>query len=322
MGKDEEENFEVVKDSKGILHYTYFANKPNKVDELVHKVKAFKDGIYDKSVNLIYLMTPDKYIRGYTTFNKGIPYDYANETADNFLEGLKANGIDTFDFRTDLDKSGIPIEELFYKTDQHWKIETSFWAFGKLVDKLNQDYDTSLDKDEFYRNKENYNFVTYDNAYIGSMGRKAGKYYAGVDDFTLIYPKFKTSYSYYSKTGDSIINQEGSFEEALISKVPFKPENDVYALEADKYFSYLYGNLGLVHVHNKNNETGLKVLFVKDSLAVPVATFLSTLCSDVYLIDPRYYKEDISEFANNTKLDFIFMSYYPQNLTKEFFPFQ
>lgn len=321
MDKHEESNFEVVKDNDGLLHYTFFANKPNSVDEIVSRVRAFNDGLKDENKKFIYLMTPDKYIRGYTKFETGIPYNYANETADNFLEELSKNKVDTIDLRKNLDESDIPYNELFFKTDHHWKIQTVFLAFGELVNKLNTDYNINLDSDKFYTNKENYNFITYEECYVGSMGRKTGTLYGGVDDFTLVYPKFKTSYSFYSKNGEQEVNGEGRFEEALLSTSPFRTENITYALEADKYFSYLHGNLGLVHVHNKNNENGPKVLFIKDSLAVPLATFLSTVCSDVYLIDPRYYKEDIPKFANETDLDFIFMSFYPQNLTEEFFPF-
>lgn len=321
MDKNEEGNFDVVKDKDGVLHYTFFAEKPNPVDEIASRVKAFKDGLTDKNKKLIYLMTPDKYIKGSTKFEMGMPYNYANETADNFIAKLDELGIDTIDFRQNLKDSNIPYNKLFFRTDHHWKPETVFWEFGQLVNILNKKYSMGLDKEGFYTNKENYNFITYENSYIGSMGRNAGIFYDGADDFTLIYPKFKTSYSYYAKTGEKERKLGGRFEESLISAVPFRKNYNIYDLEADKYFSYLYGNDGFVHVHNKNNENGLKLLFIKDSLVVPLAAFLSTICSDVYLIDPRYYKDNIPKAANDIDVDFIFMSFYPQNLTEEYFPF-
>lgn len=321
MDKNEEGDFDVVKDNDGVLHYTFFTDKPNSVDEIASRVKAFNEGLNNKNKKLIYLMTPDKYIKGYTKFETGIPYNYANETADNFLAKLDDLGINSIDLRQNLKNSNIPYNELFFKTDHHWKPETVFWEFGQLVNILNKKYNMKLDPDGFYTNKENYNFITYKNSYIGSMGRNAGILYDGADDFTLIYPKFKTSYSYYAKTGEKEMNLEGRFEDAIISEEPFRKKYNLYDLEADKYFSYLYGNDGFVHVHNKNNEHGPKVLFIKDSLAVPLAAFLSTVCSDVYLIDPRYYKDDIPKAANDLDVDYIFMSFYPQNLTEEFFPF-
>lgn len=321
MNKNEERNFEVVKDSSGILHYTSFADKPNYTDEILARVKTFKTSINNGNVKFIYLMAPDKFIKGYTKFEMGIPYNYANETADNFIEGLKENNIDTLDLRKVLDGSEIEIEEVFYKTDENWKIETSFWAFKELINKLNNDYKMSLDEDGFYRNAENYNFIKYEGSYIGSMGRKTGKYYSGAEDFTLVYPKFKTSYSFSSKMGEQLLNLDGRFEDALILKSSLRNEKDLYSLESGQYTTYLYGNSEFAHIHNKSNEKGPKVLFIKDSSATPMAAFFSTVCSDVYLIDPRYYKDDISAFINQTQLDFVFMSSYPQNLSSEFISF-
>jgi hypothetical protein len=171
MDKNEESNFEVVKDTDGILHYTFFATQPNPVDELVSRVNNFNNGIEDKHKKLMYLMTPDKYIKGHTKLPLGIPYSYANETADNLLAGLNENNIDTIDLRKNLEESGIPYNKLFYKTDHHWKTETVFYEYGQIVNMLNKQYNLKLDPNNFYTNKDSYNFITYDNFYLGSMGR-------------------------------------------------------------------------------------------------------------------------------------------------------
>lgn len=322
MNKNEESNFEVIKDKEGSLHYTFFAYEPNPVEILAERTLAFKNGIKNKDTKFIYLMTPDKYISGYTKFPVGIPYNYANETADNFLDLIKSNNISSIDLRENLINSGIPMDELFFKTDHHWKIETAFWGFKELVNKLNKEYNTNLDQDNIYTNKENYNFIEYKDSYVGSMGRKTGIYYSGVDDFNLIYPKYKTSYKFYAKTGEQEINTEGRFEDSLLTIYNLRVEKGRYALEGDKYGTYLFSNQGYAHIINKDNKNGPKVLFIKDSVAVPLATFLSTVCSDVYLLDPRYYNNDILAATNDIKdLDFVFMSFYPQDLTEEFFNF-
>ena len=320
MGKDEENNFEVVKDENGFLHYTFFGDKANEVTNLVEKTEKFKSQINNKNSKYIYMMMPDKYIKGYTQFSRGIPYNYANETADEYLQLLKEKNIDTIDLRENLLESGIVPENLFYKTDHHWKIETVFWEFGQLINKLNTNYNMNLDKESYYTDKENYNFISYPNSYIGSMGRKTGIIYGGVDDFTLIYPKFKTSFYYYSKTNDKEAELEGRFEEALLTISPFRTEKGIYSLEADKYSSYLFGNRGIVHVVNKENTEGPKILFIKDSFSVPLAAFMSNVCSEIYLIDPRYYKESILDYVNGIEdLDIVFMAFSPQDLTDEFF---
>ena len=153
------------------------------------------------------------------------------------------------------------------------------------------------------------------------MGRKCGKYYNGVDDFTLIYPKFETSYSFYARTKDYEINTEGRFEEALLSQYSINNYKNEYALSANKYDTYLFGNQGEVHITNNNNKKGIKVLFIKDSFVLPFAAFFSNVCSDTYLIDPRYYDKNILDFVNSKDIDLIIISFTPQDISDEFFNF-
>lgn len=321
MYKNEESNFEVVSDKEGSMHYTFFAQQPNPVYNLSKRTEALKNGLKDKNTKFIYMMPPDKYVKGYTELPYGIPYDYANETADVFLNLLNENNVDTIDLRKNLTKSGIPENKLFFNTDHHWTTQTAFWEFGQVVNTLKTKYGVKIDEDGFYTNKNNYNFITYKNATVGSMGRKTGITYSGVDDFTLIYPKFPTNYNFYCKTGSQEFSLNGRFEEALLTVSPFTTNQGTYSLDADKYSSYLFGNRGIVHITNKNNPNGPKILFVKDSYTVPLAAFLSTVCSDVYLVDPRYYTGSIPDYINSVKTDFVFVSFYPQDLTPDFFKF-
>lgn len=322
MGKDEVNDFEVVQDEQGFLHYTYFSEGAKATNDLAESLNAFRNGIENEKTQLLYLMTPDKYISGYTTFSTGIPYHYSNETADGFLEELEQYEIPYLDFRDYLSESGIEKSQLFYKTDHHWKIETSFWAFTKLLEELQNQYGLQVEKYEEVTDLSNYNQYTYSQSFVGSMARKNGILYSGADDFTLIYPKFETDYKYKAVTGNSVIETSGRFEHALLSMVPFTYEGSQYDVQADKYASYLFGNQGIAHIHNTAVD-GPKVLIVKDSFMIPVASFLSTVCSDIYLVDTRYYGENILEYTNSIdNLDYVFVSYTPQDLTQEFFEFQ
>lgn len=318
MNKDEVSNFEVVKDKNDFLHYSYFATGPNETDFLVSRMKSLKESIKNPDTKLAYIMTPDKYIKGYTEFKSGMPYSYANETADNFLQGLKENQIDYLDLRENIKSSGIPMDKLFFKTDHHWTIETSFWGFQQIVGFINNNFQVNLDPENFYTNKENYNSLEYKGVYLGSMGRKTGLAYDGLDDFTIIYPKFDTSYIFQYTDGGNYTLQ-GNFEDALFSAHAFRREDDLY--NADKYFAYLKGNYPFGHIINTKNPEGPKALFIKDSMMVPPISFLSSMFSEIYIVDPRYYMEDIPSLINSLPLDFVFVSFYPQNLVDEFFPF-
>lgn len=321
MCKNEISNFEVIKDKEGLMHYSYFTEEPNPIDIIGDNTERFKDNIKDKNIKFIYMMTPDKYVPGKTRFYKGLPYNYANETADNFLEYINRKNIDYIDLRKHIMDSPKNNSELFYKTDHHWRVETAFDEFVNLAYKLNDEYGKEIKYLDYYTDKNNYNFVTYKNSFLGSMGRKTGYYYDGVDDFTVVFPKFKTNYTFYYRTGDHEVNLKGRFEDILINSHVLNNDRNIYSTESDKYSSYLMGNQGVVHITNEDNKNGIKVMFIKDSYTVPLAAFLSTAVSDVYMIDPRSYDGDITEYINNTELDVVIVSFYPQNLTEEFFKF-
>lgn len=55
----------------------------------------------------------------------------------------------------------------------------------------------NLDENYYYRDKDNYNLIVYFKLFFGFMGRKIGILYGGIDDFILIYFKFKINYIYY-----------------------------------------------------------------------------------------------------------------------------
>lgn len=321
LDKKEINNFEVVKANDGTLHYTYFTSGPNSVDEIAARMKRLDTAGKKVGSKVMYVMTPDKYIKGKTKFETGIPYNYASETADNFLKKLNKEGVDTLDFRELMKKSGNYVPESFYKTDHHWKVQTAFWAFTQFVDVLEKKYGLVYPNKALYTNIDNYNQITYKDSYMGSMARKEGKAYSGIEDFTFIYPKFDTNYYFYGQTGADDLTTQGRFEQAITFNSLLSGNGNPYDSENDKYFTYMDGNPGFVEINNFNEPDGPKVLFIKDSLMVPVASFFSLGCSKVYMIDPRYYSGNIEDVIAQYKFDYIFVSYTPQNLTEEFFPF-
>lgn len=325
MKKNEVSNFDVVKDKSGSLHYQYFANKPNDVSSIVNSISKYKKYLDSMGIDLVYVNPPDKVIRGVTEFEKGLPYNMANETADNFFKELKKRDINYLDLRDGILESGIEEDKLFFKTDHHWTPETAFWAFNKLVDKLDDDYNFNLDKDNLYTNKENYNFETYKQFFLGSLGRRTGKLYSGLDDFTLITPKFDTEYTAIGKNpyypeGPSEIT--GRFEDVLIDRF-WSLDPNVNVEDRDRYSAYLVSNRPEHRIVNNINVNGPRVLIIKDSFMMPVAAFFSTVCSEVTLIDPRYYHEkDMHQYTREYNPDIVIVSFSESNLTEEFFHFQ
>ncbi|MBE5959957.1 MAG: hypothetical protein E7256_00985 [Lachnospiraceae bacterium] len=322
MGKEEQNNFEVIKDQNGFLHYTYFGTDAKDVSDLADRLQEYKEKVAGTNAEVIYVMTPDKVLPGYTVFSEGLPYNYANETADGFLKDLSKRDIAYIDLREGIRNAGIADSDLFYRTDHHWTTQAAFLGFRKLLEELEKRYDLPIENMEYYTNLDHYEQVTYKERFIGSMGRKTGVLYSGRDDFTVITPKFDTDYTYQMDNGETSFEINGGFQKALLSPDPFEHEGGKYDVKADLYASYLYGNQAYAHIENHMVKNGLKVLFIKDSFVLPMASFLSTVCSDIYLVDPRYYDSDITELTNSLPaLDYIFVSFNPQSLTEEFFSF-
>ena len=318
LDKKEENAFEVVKDEQGKLHYTYFTEETNSTKKLSGRMKNLKDSIEDEDCKLIYLMPMDKYVEGYTTYATGIPYSMVNETADQFLGELEEADVDYIDFRDYLKDSGLDMQNVFFDTDHHWKIETVYWASNVFFGQLQEKYGENIPKEDYYADINNYNQITYEDCFLGSQGRKTGRYYAGADDFTLIYPKFKTDYVLESSIMDDM-KLTGRFEEALLATPVFRQTDTPY--DTDLYMSYMYGNQAYAHIENLDNTDGLNICFIKDSYAVPFAAFSSLRCHHVYLLDPRYYEGSMEDFINEHDLDYVVVMFSPEDLSEEFFTF-
>ena len=267
---------------------------------------------------MLFVLPPDKYIEGHTTFAKGLPYHMANETADGFLKQLDEYGIGNLDLRDYLKDSGMDLSDAFYTTDHHWKIETAFWASSQFCRWLNENYGENLDPEGFYEDLDQYNQVVYKEIALGSMGRKTGRYYAGVDDFTLIYPKFATHYK-YTNTIEPDLEFGGRFEEALMATPVIRQSAKPF--DTDMYMTYLYGNPAFSHIENLDQPDGINLCIIKDSFAVPFAAFTSLRCHTVDMIDPRYFTGDYEEQLNGNDYDYVIVMISPQDLVEDFFPF-
>ncbi len=318
LGKEEEGNFEVVKDREGKLHYTYFAEGIKDTGEYARRAGRLRRMLKAEGTELLYVMPPDKFIAGHTQLSAGLPYHMANETADDFLRRLEGEDVDALDLRKDLTDSGMELSRVFYRTDHHWRTETAFWAASRFCDWMGEAYGEDIDPEGYYKEPSHYHFITYKNAFLGSMGRKAGRLYAGTDDFTLIFPKFSTDYRYRgSHSGNRAIS--GRFEEVLIDWAALQGGENSF--DADFYGAYLYGNPGFTHIENRGRQDGPDICLVKDSFAVPFAAFVSLRCRTVDLIDPRAYEGDYTEVLKNGGYDYVILMFSPQNLTEEFFSF-
>lgn len=320
LNKKEENNYEEVLDNDGVLYNTYFAEGLNgELDDVVRSVKKIRDISVDSGSHFFVTAMPDKFLTGITNMQDGYPYNNNNENLDYYLKSLNSSGIDTIDLRIPLLQSGEKEPQLFFKTDHHWNPQTAFKAYQYFVRSMEKTCSITLDPTGFYTDEKNYNFIQYPQQYLGSQGRKTGIIYSGLDDFTLVYPKFDTRVKFSIPSYG--ITTEGRVEDAMIDLSVLSSNKNLY--EKDFYGMYMYGvSYPFGTVKNEYNPKGPKILFIRDSFSCTLLTYFAPLCGQMDVIWPEYYKDSIKDLIEKGGYDYVVMMLYPGNLTKTFCDFK
>ena len=241
--------------------------------------------------------------------------DYSNVNADRFLALINAYGVKSYDLREDFWNTDKTQNELFFNTDHHWTIDSAFYATGLLEQYLNENYDFGID--EKYYNIDSYIRTTYKDNFIGSMGRRVGRIYGGIDDFTLITPNFETNLTLTEWNWGTDTVYQGSFEDAILVDdyiTPAEPETNRYAVYHGDYTKMEFVN------HLVDNDK--RILIIKDSFGVPVYSFLSLGIKEVAAIDVRIFDQDVAQYAIDFNPDLVVLFYNADSLNKEMFQFK
>lgn len=86
--------------------------------------------------------------------------------------------------------------------------------------------------------------------------------------------------------------------------------------EMDKYPVFLDGNHSLVTIQNPNAEGG-NLLVIRDSYAHCFSTFLASDYQNIYLVDLRYYRDNLSQFVAEHPVDRVLYLYGVDNLVSD-----
>ncbi len=280
------------------------------IQKIATKIEGLRETSESAGAEFLYLQTPgnlDKY------GDKGLNEvkDFANYNSDLLISDLQRSGINCYDLRKTVQEEMEDFHSLFYKTDHHWKQETALWATKKIAVYLNEKYGLGLDLSQY--EPEKYREEILKEYYLGSLGKRATLAAVEPDDFTILYPKFKTDITFKTSNGMDV---RGAFD-VTYNRKQIDAEN-IYKREC--YLGLLsFEGTGLSSVENDLAENDTYLLIVGDSMMIPVTSFLALACKKVELIDPRYFEGSIKEYIRKSTPDMV-INTYSTTIIQDYYP--
>lgn len=182
-------------------------------------------------------------------------------------------------------------QPIFYKTDHHWTTRGAYSAYRELCRQMGI---LPQEEDDFYIRQ-----VT--NEFYGSLYSKSGFRRLQPDIIELYVPKKDHSYAVEY------------VEEQQISDSLYEMDN---LNKKDKYTVFLNGNHALIHIITGHSE-GKKLLVVKDSFANSLIPFLTEHYSEIYVVDLRYYEEDLVKLVQVQDIHDMLLLYNIQTFMED-----
>ena len=233
--------------------------------------------------------------------------DYRKENVAALIDELEKQKVNTLDLCQILDEEGRLDENLFFRTDHHWRPEVGFWAAGEICRDLNERY--GFEYDTSCTDLSNYNITVYEDSFLGSYGKKVGSYFVsgGAEDFALITPKFKTDFRVSLPRDDEV--QTGSFQDAILYKQHLGEDPYQY----NQYAAYINGTIPHQTIKNNLNQEDEKIFIIQDSFGCVVTPFLSLQCSELHNVDIRDFfvgePENVHDYIETFKPDYVILLY-------------
>lgn len=266
-----------------------------------------------KGGHFLFVLTPSQISKYEDLLPEGYT-DTMNDTSDALLSLLAQNGVTCLDLREELHKDQITNADAFFMTDHHWKPQTSFWAYRKILNALEASGAISP-VDEFYTDSSQFDFVTYPNTFLGSSGKRTGIRYAGVDDSVFIQPKFDTEITLIVPERE--LELTGRYEDVCYNTDdPLNPDDQDY-FQFNAYGLYGWGDNGLNQWRNKNAPVDANVMLIGDSFGNIPFSLMSLYFSSCDELDMRYYSGDFQAHFLDYQPDIVILEATPDQAVAE-----
>ncbi|MDD3797252.1 MAG: DHHW family protein [Lachnospiraceae bacterium] len=204
------------------------------------------------------------------------PYDeevYLDQIRSSLPEGVWLD--------TSVLLQGHKEEELYYRTDHHWKTLSAFYAYQQWCTKAGLKAAVP----------EDYTIQTVTEEFQGTISSKVGMKVPS-DSIQIYEPKEPVSYTL-------TYNQSEDVRSSLYDMTQLNGK--------DKYAVFLGGNYGLIEAKT-DASAGRRLLVLKDSYAHCFLPFVIQNFDQVDIVDLRYFNQSLSEYmASKDYTDVLFL---------------
>ena len=278
----------------------------DEIDDACQNLLQLQETAHKNNAEFLYVFAPEK--EQWAVLPDGVT-NYSAQNHEAFINALEKAGINTLDLSIPMTQETETPEDWYFITDHHWKPETGFWAYGKLCERLNMQFGFAYDKS--LTNLDNYEQRIYQNWFLGSTGKKIGRFFTplGIDDLDLIVPKFSTDLTVSIPADDETRN--GSFEEALLEHSQLA-KKDYYSLNPYDVYGFNHREKNIYNHNSVNDDT---ILVISDSYAISVNPFLSLNTKELHIADVRNYewfvgeKLNLNEYIPKIQPDYVIVFY-------------
>lgn len=266
-----------------------------------------------KGGHFLFVLTPSQISKYEDLLPEGYT-DTMNDTSDALLSLLAENDVAYLDLREELHKDQITNADAFFVTDHHWKPQTGFWAYTKILSVL-EESGAMASMDSFRTDSSQFDFVTYPNTFLGSSGKRTGICYAGVDDSIFIQPQFDTEITL--SIPDRELELSGRYEDVCYNTDdPLNPDDPDY-FQFNAYGLYGWGDNGLNQWRNKNAPVDTNVMLIGDSFGNIPFSLMSLYFSSCDELDMRYYSGDFQAHFLDYQPDIVILEATPDQVVAE-----
>ncbi|EPE62231.1 hypothetical protein L479_01393 [Exiguobacterium sp. S17] len=255
-------------------------------------LKEFQIEMKTNEIPVYFASAPSKPV--YATRNEIFPAYVETvdlENREQLHKRVNEAGIPLIDLEQKLE--GMDGEEVYFKTDHHWRAEGAFAGYQEIMSVLSKDYPESrlLAKEDVKTNE-------VDGPFYGSSAREISiAYVEEADTFTYLEPTdgFSTTVCRdFDDCGHEVLDRE-----VLENTTDF----------TNYYNLFLGDNYAQLKIEQENPLNDLHVLVLKDSYANPLLGYLGESFGTVSAIDVRYAKGkvDITDYIEDEEIDFVYL---------------